>query len=219
MRKSVLAVAVVLVAAGLYFGGFLPLGSNSPEADAPAVKDANRQNAETVEIANDISSLRGGAPSSTTSSTTTTTSAASNGVGSRCRTYRDCARDLLCLDSVCAKAPAYTQFFIKVELQRMNGGSPPGPKNKPVAASTFKVGDGINVDITPKPDVTGMAYSDVNNAITGELVVISQKVKVQSAGSGHISWYFDAPQKPGKYELKIYFNDNQTNMFPFDVSG
>jgi hypothetical protein len=216
MRKAVLVVAVVLVAAGLYFGGFLTSGPKASDG-----KNISPENADSKIAAEDMAAfINGTSVSTSTSATSTSTTATlSGGVGNRCSTYRDCARDLLCLDSVCTLAPAYTQFFIKVELQRMNGGAPPGPKNKPVQSASFKVGDGMNVDIIPKPEVTGMAYSDVNDAVTGEKVAISQKVKVQSAGSGHVSWYFDAPQKPGRYELKIYFNDNQTNMFPFEVSG
>ena len=108
---------------------------------------------------------------------------------------------------------------MQIEIQKMKAGMPPGPNNKPVASTTFRVGDGINVNVTPKPGILGTVYSDVNDAVTGKKMMPSQKVKITTAQPGSHGWGFEAPNRPGKYELNIYFNDNQTNTIPFDVSG
>jgi len=154
-----------------------------------------------------------------TTSTTSTTTTIAGAVGSRCQTYKDCQKGLLCKDSVCTAPPAYTQYFMKIELQKMKAGMPPGPNNIPVASTTFRVGDGMNVNLTPKPGVLGTVYSDVNDAVTGEKMMPSQKVKITATQQGQRGWGFEAPNQPGKYELNIYFNDKLIDTIPFEVTG
>ncbi|MFH1054616.1 MAG: hypothetical protein V1744_00825 [Candidatus Altiarchaeota archaeon] len=154
-----------------------------------------------------------------TTSTTTTSTTIAGAVGSRCQTYKDCQKGLLCKDSVCTAPPAYTQYFMKIELQKMKAGMPPGPNNIPVASTTFRVGDGMNVNLTPKPGVFGTVYSDVNDAVTGEKTMPSQKVKISAAQQSQRGWGFEAPNHAGKYELNIYFNDKLIDTIPFEVIG
>jgi hypothetical protein len=101
----------------------------------------------------------------------------------------------------------------------MKAGMPPGPNNIPVASTTFRVGDGMNVNLNPKPGISGIVYSDINDAVTGEKMMPSQKVKILAAQQGQRGWGFEAPNKPGKYELNIYFNDKLIHTIPFEVTA
>jgi hypothetical protein len=150
--------------------------------------------------------------SSVSSSTSTTIL---GGIGTSCQTYRGCQSGLLCKDGNCTAPPLYVRNFIKIELQRINvtvGG------NKTYSASTFKTKDGMYVELTPKPDTVGTAYSDVNNAITGEKIMISPKRRLESTQSGPVGWGIQNPEKAGKYELNVYFNENLTYTTTFEVT-
>lgn len=136
--------------------------------------------------------------------------------GSACDTYKDCQKDLLCKNSVCIgqpPIPAYSNYFDKIELQKMKGGIPPGPNNLPVASKEFKIGDGMNVDMQLKDNIEGEAYFDMVDSVSGERIFMHPKFDAKgSVGRG-----FPAPSKPGNYDLNVYFNDELVHTIAFKV--
>jgi hypothetical protein len=153
----------------------------------------------------------------TTISTTSTTTTLSGTDGTPCQTYKDCKKDLLCKDSLCTAPPTYTKYFVKIELQKMNATMKIGPTNQPIASSEFKTSDGIYVEFTLKPGITGAVYSDLNDAVTGEKLSITAPMTIAPTPTSRLGWAVSTPKKEGKYELNIYYNDNLTHTIPFNV--
>lgn len=137
--------------------------------------------------------------------------------GSLCSSYKDCQNNMLCINSVCKNQPplpAYTKYLDRIELQKINLGSAPGPKNIPVATTDFKVGDGINVDMQFKKDIKGNMYFDMVDSTTGEKIFMFPEFEA----TGAIGRGFAAPSQAGQYDLNIYFNKELITTISFTVS-
>ena len=195
-------------------GGETRTASETPENDVASTTTLVAPTT-TVSTTSSTTTTTSSTITTTTTTTSTTTTTIAGAVGSRCETYKDCRKNLLCKNSICTTPPVYTTYFSKIELQKMKARMPPGPKNIPVAATTFTVGDGMNVELTPKPGVSGEVYIEIVDAVTGETSQFGPKFRV----AGQTGEGTTVPTQPGKYELNIYFNDKLIHTIPFEVTG
>jgi hypothetical protein len=201
MKRMLLCLAVLALACGC-------LGGDTPAATQTTLAKASAPTSPRPTVTTST------APSS--SSTTTTTLGA---LGSRCQTYRDCMGGLLCKDGNCSSPPLYAENFIRVELQKINASTIGTGRNMTYAANKFKTTDGLYVELTPKPEREGMLYSDVNDAVTGEKVMISPKRRLEATHAGALGWGLPNPGRAGKYELNVYFRENLTYSTTFEVTA
>jgi hypothetical protein len=151
----------------------------------------------------------------TTIPSTTVTTLGS--IGSKCETYRNCAAGLLCIAGNCTSPPLYASNFIRVELQKINSSASAGGRNITYSASRFKKTEGMYVELTPKPETVGSVYSDINNAVTGEKIMISPKRRLEASQVGPLGWGLQNPGKAGKYELNVFYNDTLTYTTSFEI--
>ena len=128
-------------------------------------------------------------------------------VGSACSTYKDCSTGLFCIKSICSNPPSYTKYFSKITISKMKQGTPPGPDNIPVPATSFKTTDAVEIDLAVKPGVTGTMYYELIDSTTG-LTAFSSADNRQPVRAGNWGTGFGIPYGlTGEFDLNVYYND------------
>lgn len=211
MKAAVWAIVIIVILAGLGFGGWYYFFKKSPEGGT--CQNASRCEQGLKCINKTCSSGKVGSTCSQKSDCQSgfcVNSTCTEGKeGNTCATYKDCESGLLCTKSACAKKPDYSKYFEKVTISKMKPGMPPGPNNPTIATTAFTKQDAIEVDFGGvKTTTVGSYYFEFVNSTTGEVAMTTKglmdtRFEGRDTGSGTDF----GNMASGEYDLNVYFKD------------
>ncbi|MCX6806820.1 MAG: hypothetical protein NT135_01720 [Candidatus Berkelbacteria bacterium] len=223
MKKTLIAILIIVILAGIGYAGWYFLLKKSPEGGSCS-NDARCLSG--LACANKICSS-GEIGSSCAKKDDCKSGYCVNGKCTEgkkddaCATYQDCQEGLLCTKSICSQKPDYSKYFNKVTISKMKPGLPPGPNNPTTITDTFTTADSIEVDfIGVKATTVGPYYIEIVNSTTGE-VANSTKDKMDTNFNGKDTGMGTdmSGMAVGQYDLNIYFNNELILVTPIKISA
>lgn len=131
-------------------------------------------------------------------------------VSNACATYKDCESGLLCTKSVCTVKPDYSKYFNKIVISKMKPGSPPGSNNPLIQTTNFVAStDAIEIDFMGvKSTTVGDYHIELINSVTGERAFSTQdrmptKFEGRDTGTGTDLSGVNA----GEYDINVIYNN------------